>query len=282
MAGGFCDQMRKKFHGWYHRGPTLAGRETYTIANIVYGAIKKYGLLGKEPLFLAGHSRGGAAVIYVAWQLKKSGHSVDALFLFDAVERSATGENVPLLGGTNIQLIPRNVKVTYHARRDISLTTFFEQGARDAWSKYLQCLGSSDPLSCEEQRLLAIKMRRLDDAMKLRMRATYSVTGEGSTLDFGNCGTGLAPPMGQAEMVADVLGKGPLYREMKFRGSHGAIGGSPIGEQDNAWKTEAEKKYFRSLTVIDDAAMARVKAWMDKNYDEAKLALHYRGGTTPW
>jgi len=99
MAGGFCDQMRKKFHGWYHRGPTLAGRETYTIANIVYGAIKKYGLLGKEPLFLAGHSRGGAAVIYVAWQLKKSGHSVDALFLFDAVERSATRQNTPLRGG---------------------------------------------------------------------------------------------------------------------------------------------------------------------------------------
>lgn len=62
-----------------------------------------------EPIFLIGYSRGGATVIDTAVILKKHGIPVEAMFLFDAVTRSAW------LSGA---VIPSNVKVCYHAMRD--------------------------------------------------------------------------------------------------------------------------------------------------------------------
>lgn len=61
------------------------------------------------PVFLTGYSRGGATVIDAAVILKKYGIPVEAMFLFDAVTRSAW------LSGA---VIPSNVKVCYHAMRD--------------------------------------------------------------------------------------------------------------------------------------------------------------------
>lgn len=72
-SASFCSQMRSEFGGYYHRGPTIFDRSvsTSSIADEIYDAITNSHRLGREPLYLAGHSRGGAAVIYAAKTLLK-------------------------------------------------------------------------------------------------------------------------------------------------------------------------------------------------------------------
>lgn len=266
MNGSFCDRMREDFRGRYSRGPSLWGTETYEIADKVYAEIKGSSFLGRQPLFLAGHSRGGAATIYVAQKLRELGTTIDALFLFDAVDRTVSAKHV--------QLIPKNVRVTYHARRDTSIATYFEWGARKALMEYEECENRSRSnaqwnraynrnTSCESQRQLAIKYRRLDDAMKVRMRSSYTMTSQdGLGIDFGNCG------------VRSEDSSGDRYFEQMFLGSHGALGGSPIGEQDGAWKSQEDKARFRTIKESDRAAMATAWDWMSQNFEKEKLNLH--------
>lgn len=95
---------------FYHRGPRVFGNDTFPQALKVYNYV--VGKLAENPeakVFLSGYSRGGAAVIAAASWMKHFGYEVDAMFLFDAVDRS-----VPVSGST----ISRNVKQVYHARRD--------------------------------------------------------------------------------------------------------------------------------------------------------------------
>lgn len=264
MAGGFCKKMNKQFGGHYFRGPDITGRQTYDIAKTVFGEIKANSQLGRESLFLAGHSRGGATVIDVAKRLQKDGRPVDALFLFDAVDKTANFRDT--------KLVPRNVKVTYHARRDTSISNYFEWGARNSRREFEDCLKTQVPKSnhtpCEGKRLTAVKYRRLDDAMKVRMRASYIRSlDDGMGIDFGNCGLGLEAANGLEEIV-------PRYLETLFLGSHGALGGSPIGEQDGAWRSKEDQVRFESIKQSDRAAIASVWAWMSKNFDESQLKLH--------
>ena len=159
----------------------------------------------------------------------------------------------------------------------------FELAARDAWSEYVNCLALSteggDPSACEARRLMAVKMQRFDDAVKLRMRATFGHSPEGWTINFGNCGTKPAPPVGPSETASK-------YIEWPFQGSHGALGGTPIGAEDvSTWSEEEKKKYtwseadrklFRWISHYDQAAVAKVRAWMWEKYAEQKLAFHHR------
>lgn len=257
MKNGFCDRMARQLVGYYYRGPSTPGVETYFTADEVYKEIKQNPRFGKEPLFLAGHSRGGAAVINVAQQLKAQGHVVNAMFLFDAVDRT--------LSKKDVQLIPRNVKVTYHARRDTSIKNYFESGQREATARYLQCVaspaGTANPSVCEPQRQMAEKYTRLDDAMKVRMRASW----HGLSINFGNCGVGLEPACNVAEMACK-------YIEKTFLGSHGALGGSPIGEQDGAWASDNDQRLFKIIKENDRAAMSSVWSWMCENFEEQKLS----------
>jgi hypothetical protein len=110
----------------YHRGPDWTGLGIkFTSASEGLGTklirptalraeIKQ--LLGQQPkgkgpcrIFLTGYSRGAAVVINTAALLKQDGIDVEALFLFDAVQRSFQLE---------AKLIPANVKHCYHAIRD--------------------------------------------------------------------------------------------------------------------------------------------------------------------
>jgi hypothetical protein len=58
---------------------------------------------------MTGHSRGGAIVIHASRLLQKHAIPVEALFLFDAVDRSFVLE---------AKRIPSNVRFCYHALRD--------------------------------------------------------------------------------------------------------------------------------------------------------------------
>lgn len=63
----------------------------------------------RTKIYLVGHSRGGAILIDVANMLNRRHIPVEAMFLFDAVDRSSE-----LTGGE----IPSNVGFCYHAMRD--------------------------------------------------------------------------------------------------------------------------------------------------------------------
>jgi len=62
-------------------------------------------------IFLGGFSRGAAAQIYVAHELKSQGISVKAMYLFDAVDRSWS------IPSTKSKVIPSNVTNAFHAMR---------------------------------------------------------------------------------------------------------------------------------------------------------------------
>lgn len=64
----------------------------------------------KEPIFLAGYSRGAAIVIQAARLLHEDSVEVSGLVLFDTVDRA--------LGLTEIESITPNVRQFAHARRD--------------------------------------------------------------------------------------------------------------------------------------------------------------------
>lgn len=75
----------------------------------------------RQKIYLTGYSRGGAIVIAVAQLLESRGLPVEAMFLFDAVNRSV---ELP-----NTDVIPGNVRYCYHALRHIE-----RSGSRESFS----------------------------------------------------------------------------------------------------------------------------------------------------
>jgi hypothetical protein len=108
---------------FYHRGPSLFGHETYAQARMAYTWVVtrwKAGLV--KAIFLAGYSRGAAAVIEVAYWLKADGIPVECLILFDAVDRSTPGPGGGVGGVIQNTKIGDNVRQAIHPMRDILAT----------------------------------------------------------------------------------------------------------------------------------------------------------------
>ena len=108
-AGGSQAWIPEAF---YHRGPRLFGNDTYIQAWKAYNYV--IAKLKENPgakLFLSGYSRGGAGVIEVAYWLKDAGHAVDAMFLFDAVDKS-----LPVGGLPRIPYDPRRWSLPFDPR----------------------------------------------------------------------------------------------------------------------------------------------------------------------
>ena len=99
------------FQPFYHRGLRIFGNDTFIHACKVfyYVATQRRHHPDARVFLLSGYSCGGAAVIAAARWLQRLGLIVDALFLFDAVDRS-----LPVDG----YIISSNVKQACHARRD--------------------------------------------------------------------------------------------------------------------------------------------------------------------
>lgn len=123
-AAEFDDShVRKMWKCWhspvkeYRRGPTWDGLATTTIMLEGLAWVKKtwkheqQWATPENPtrIFLAGYSRGGAAVIQLAYHLGKVGIPVHAMFLYDAVDRSLLAE---------ADTIPKNVASCFHALRN--------------------------------------------------------------------------------------------------------------------------------------------------------------------
>lgn len=108
---------------FYHRGPSLLGTETRAYAEIAYSwVLGRWQSGAAKAIFLGGYSRGGAAMIEVAYWLKQKNIPVECLILFDAVDRSMPGVGGGVGGVFTNRKISDNVKQTIHPMRNI-LTT---------------------------------------------------------------------------------------------------------------------------------------------------------------
>ncbi|WP_182085776.1 hypothetical protein [Aureimonas sp. ME7] len=118
-AAQFAHSFVNRLHsrgGWgksyYLRGPNMDGQDTRQLSRMILreveGDLHRTSARKVSRVFLAGYSRGGAAVIRVCRELAQHGHVVDGLILFDAVDRSLT---------VAADRIPSNVRNCYHARR---------------------------------------------------------------------------------------------------------------------------------------------------------------------
>jgi hypothetical protein len=119
MADSFVHRIDRDSpitHKRYHRGPDTAGYSSISPSDLrdeVKELLDKAGSQGPVPIFMTGYSRGGAIVITAAKLLKKDGIDVEAMFLFDTVQRDVAP---PLT--LDSAVIPSNVKKCYHAVRD--------------------------------------------------------------------------------------------------------------------------------------------------------------------
>jgi hypothetical protein len=100
--------------GHYQRGPSTFGGATEprgeTAANFIAPVAVARRQGGWRPgIFLTGFSRGGASAIHACRLLAERNIKVDALFLFDAVDRYV---------GQDVDVVPTNVRSVHHAKRD--------------------------------------------------------------------------------------------------------------------------------------------------------------------
>lgn len=134
MSGSFVSQIYRdciepEERKAYFRGPTLWGTETGDIANRVVKHVLRCLHEGDRKIFLAGYSRGGAAVVIAAERLARDldrrDLGIEALFLFDAVDRDLH---------TDSSTVPGCVKKAYHALRSpaIGSRSYFDNAARVA------------------------------------------------------------------------------------------------------------------------------------------------------
>ena len=117
FRNSYVNQLRNKSFGVseYERGPTLTGSETGRLASWAAGRAEHHYRTNKirgpntPRIFMAGYSRGGAAVIEACQQMNDRGIPVQGPLLFDAVDRSYTVERT--------ETVPSNVRYCRHAIR---------------------------------------------------------------------------------------------------------------------------------------------------------------------
>lgn len=200
----------------------------------------------QQRIFIAGHSRGGAAAIMLAKHLNASQPTpvpIEAMFLFDAVNMTAAD---------GLGQVPSNVRYCYHAMRDpkfaMGIETELAQAERELVQaeRELQALGftSRDPMArpgatqqsrmFNEAKLKIEKAKAKVDLLSGRLDKTRS-NRRNRVFNWGNCATEPADPTKTTY----------VYR--KFMGSHGAIGGTP-------WPSE--------MFPTDVHCASQVREWM--------------------
>jgi len=297
MSRGFCYHISQQYrHAIYRRGPTIFGTETVHIANEVLDMILrlKLGISGlaelrasrkpaplasiqrigrsdadKTPINLVGHSRGGAACIYVAQELARHDIPVHSMLLFDAVDRTA---------GIDTTRIPPNVGYCLHLMRDPQFGDFFhhlpayrqlrttvmaaQKLPADAaglpqfdWSAIAAKSGPSPELE---------RLRRLEHyhtIMQNMCRLNCTVRGVPTGFGFGNTGTLWSAPT--------------RYLSQKFKATHGAMGGAPM----QVSKQIDDPLYWHMVADAEVMAMAQVQAraqsFLRQMGELGKLSLDY-------
>ena len=304
MERGFCKQLSLKLgkQAKYMRGPRVDGLNTFDIADKMLEAILEYyysepidltvnnskqvdinqiiadALKPKtaKPIFLAGHSRGGCAVIYIAQKLKEKGINVKAMFLFDAVARTHRGlltnlihvgvggvglavravgvaANVAWHGESNFDEIPDNVEKCYHAMRDRTLVDYYKKPLQLLTNQCVKVLpaGNRFVIITDTTNRVCLELPALikKDSQNRSLTRTEFVDGE-KTFDFDNCGT-----KADNDSRLDIR---------TFKGYHGTMGGaitatSPLKEQRILAPNDD------MLTLQQENVLSQVNIWMSDN-----------------
>ena len=114
-------QYWKEGPAHYRRGPWWQGTWTYIEAWRIYEDVKADWSRGAGAIFLAGFSRGGAAVIEIAKWLQADGIPVECLVLFDPVDRTyMTGDD--LTGWKDTSIVDTVRRVIYAKRNPAMLS----------------------------------------------------------------------------------------------------------------------------------------------------------------
>lgn len=282
MAGSHCSVLHhlNKPNSFYFRGPDLFSviKSTGGLADRVFQKVLQEefppALLApgqrqspKSPIYLAGHSRGGAAVVRVAQMLDEKDITVAGMFLFDAVDRTVFLNNV--------ETVPKNVQLCFHAMRNEGAEVVMTHEAERLWKKCTQCKGFAE-LQAEFRRVgsgsfeaflvfrsssgagkwpelanavrawkaKSVTLGRLKVAMRNSVGLSSGVDGSlEPSIPFGNCATRFDPRC-KAETA-------------EFACSHGAVGGTP-------WTTLG-----REIEDIDHAGSKQAWAWMS-----SRLTMH--------
>lgn len=275
MAGSHCSVIHKlnRSNAFYFRGPSMlsAVKSTGGIADQVLRKVMEMefppAFLApgqrqgpRTPIYLVGHSRGGAAVVRVAQMLGEERVAVNGMFLFDAVDRTLFLDNV--------QTVPSNVRQCFHAVRNEGAEVVMASETEALWQQCRQARGFAE-LQAQYRRVgsgtfeqfllfrattgaarwpeLASAVRAWKEKstslsrLKVAMRNRFGVAlaADGSlepSVPFGNCARSF-DPLCKAEVA-------------EFACSHGAIGGTP-------WTNLGKE-----IEAIDSAGAKQAWTWM--------------------
>lgn len=242
MRRGFCWSLNLQngAAAEYLRGPTDLGLETWEIAELMYSRIKAH---PGAPIVLAGHSRGGAAVIYLARKLQQEGIQVAAMVLFDAVRRALQKSpvqygmqifNAPTpahlvfnaataaievgldffqIGQQKADVIPANVQRVLHVVRDERFSNYFLHTQEYRELAAANRAGSGRSLAVGQ----SVRLDRLRQwHRRMRDACRFDCIRGGVSTGFSFDNTGM-----QAE-------PGCQLRIRRFMATHGAMGGAPL------------------------------------------------------
>lgn len=185
---------------FYNRGPFMLGEHTSAIARAAFTWVtNKWKTGAASAVFLGGYSRGGAAVIEVAYWLKGVGIPVECLILFDAVDRS-----VPEYGGVG---------------KSIS-DSISEMAASGMFNAQMVIGGNRFKKNMEWSEIW--ENRGIASNVKMTIHPMRDVPSSNSRLTFGNCGT-----------IKENPGM-PLLTQ-KFFVTHGGAGGVPWKTANNPY-----------------------------------------------
>ncbi|MBX3638488.1 MAG: hypothetical protein KF683_24210 [Rubrivivax sp.] len=284
MAGSHCAVLHhlNKQHSFYFRGPDLlsAIKSTGGTAQKVFQKVMQEEFppaflapgqrqQPRSPIFLAGHSRGGAAVVRVAQLLAEKNFFVDGMFLFDAVDRTVLLDSV--------QVVPWNVLKCYHAVRNEGAEMVMSQEVRALWKRCEQApgfeqlrkefrragSGAFEPFLMRRSAMLRHQWPALATAvqawseklgslgrLQVAMRNSFGIaaTTDGkleASIPFGNC--------------ARRFDAAVKHEVAEFACSHGAIGGTP-------WTNLGEE-----VAKLDRDGSARVWTWMASRINHCGL-----------
>lgn len=287
MAGSHCSVLHhlNKQHSFYFRGPDMVSaiKSTGGTGQRVFQKLMQEefppALLApgqrqqpKSPIYLAGHSRGGAAVVRVAQLLGEKDIFVDGMFLFDAVDRTI------FLDST--QVVPWNVLKCFHAVRNEGAEMVMGHEVRTLWKQCEQApgfeqlrnefrrtgSGTFEQFLLRRSAMLRNQWPQLASAVKawseklgslgrlrVAMRNSFGIasTTDGKlepSIPFGNC--------------ARKFDSACKYESAEFACSHGAIGGTP-------WTNLGEE-----VSKLDREGSAMVWTWMASRINQCGL----RGG----
>lgn len=272
MDRGFCWRIAKQNNGFYLRGPSNDGWNTFDLGRSLVGKIAtNRASFVKAPSInnIVGYSRGGAACIYAAYMLKNLGIEVNSMLLFDAVDRTIQ----PTLF-YNLDFIPSNVKRCLHLIRSEPFSYFFHHTAEYKKLKKSQSEEKNIQSSKDEKSDLYARTHLVNTSSmvvgKYSVERPKSIT-ELALQELEDCHVGLRNAC-RFEVLLDIpefgvknfgsFGNTGLKGEpgvslelVPITATHGAMGGAPLKVSDYI----PHEKYRNVIEYSEREAMRKIE-----------------------